>query len=672
MRFSWPAPAVAVAVACLLWSSATTLHAQSAHPEETGLEVRITSPMGRTGSFGSVRIVAQIHAPASVLATPPTVRFLVDGVPLGEDTDGPPYAIEWVDENPFERREIVVEVTDSRGLQASDRVVLAPFEITEVTEVSSVLLEATVEDETGRRITTLPASGFLLTENGEPQTLDTMRADQMPATYLLLIDSSQSMSRRIDFVKSAARRLTADLSPQDRVLVVPFSRTLGAVTGPTDDRNTIIEAIGAIKASGGTAIVDSLIAAADLVNDLPGRHAIVLITDGYDEHSGRDGRDALDALKKTQSTVYVVGIGGVAGVSIRGERFLKDVAKQTAGRAFFPYRDTEIPIVQEHIATDVRHRYLLSYTPTNQRHDGTWREIALDVGNGKWKVRTRPGYFAPEPPPVRPMLEFTVTDADNRYLDVSREDLIVSEDGAKQAVESFQEAIAPVSIILTLDQSGSMRRVTDAVKDAAHRFVGSLRESDGLGVSLFADSPALTQDITKNRDEANEAVDQYVSKGGTALYDALGLGLERLRPVGGRRALVVLTDGRDENDAGTAPGSTRPFNDVLRLAREVDVTVFAIGLGANVDKEKLETLASTTGGLALFPSDVTTLDGQYQRIVENLRRRYLLSYTSTNTARDGKWRNVVIESREPRTHVHSRGGYFAPEDGTLEAKQATK
>ena len=181
-------------------------------------------------------------------------------------------------------------------------------------------------------------------------------------------------------------------------------------------------------------------------------------------------------------------------------------------------------------------------------------------------------------------------------------------------------------------------------------------------MSLFADSATLTQDLTKNRDEAGEAIDQYVSRGGTALYDALGLGLERLRRVEGRRALVVLTDGRDENDAGTAPGSVRPFNDVLRLAQEIDVTVFAIGLGANVDRERLEALATTTGGLALFPNDVVGLEGEYQRIVENLRRRYMVAYTSTNARRNGGWRNVTIESQTPHTIVRSRGGYYAPND----------
>ena len=652
------------ALALGLWVSLFGL----ADAQSDSLSVRITSPLGRTGTYGAIRVVAQVRGLPNPLPSPPTVKFFADRMPIGEDVDGPPYAVEWVDENPFERRELSVEVTDAAGRTTQASITLQPFEITEVTEISSVLLEATVEDAKGRRVPDLSDLSFELTENGVPQKLDMVRAEELPATYLLLLDSSQSMSRRIDFVQEAARRLLVFLKPTDRVLVVPFSKQVGAVTGPTNDRNTIIEAIGAVRASGGTAIVDSLVEAARIISDAPGRHAVVLLTDGYDEHSAQQEREALDALKRAQATAYVIGIGGVAGVSLRGERFLRDIAKQTAGQAFFPSRNSDLPSIHDQIATDVRQRYLLSYTPIDQKRDGTWRTINVTAIDDSWKIRTRPGYFAPAPPPVRPLIEFTVTDADNRYLDISSDGLVVVEDGVAQRVESFQEAVAPISILLTLDASGSMRRVVDTVKDAAHRFVKGVQPNDGLGVVLFGDVAVVAQDLTKDREATGAAIEQYVSRGGTALWDALALGFERLRAVQGRRAVVVLTDGRDENDAGTAPGSLRLFDDVLRLAHDAEVTVFAIGLGPNVDRARLESLASTSGGLALFPADATGLDSEYARIIENLRRRYVLSYTSTNPTRDGKWRNVDIKGETARTIVRSRGGDFAPQDDTPAAK----
>ena len=102
-------------------------------------------------------------------------------------------------------------------------------------------------------------------------------------------------------------------------------------------------------------------------------------------------------------------------------------------------------------------------------------------------MRTRDGYLAPKPPPVHPELEFTITDAEQRYVDLSADDLVVVEDGVEQAIDAFHEAVAPVSIVLALDESGSMRKSAAAVVEAAHDFVGALRPEDSLAPLLFAD-----------------------------------------------------------------------------------------------------------------------------------------------------------------------------------------
>src|SRR5262249_42890505 len=82
------------------------------------LTVKITSPLGRTGTPGAVRIVARVQVPAGVTLSP--VRFLIDGALYKTKDDGAPYVVEWVDENPFERHEIKVEARDSAGHAATD------------------------------------------------------------------------------------------------------------------------------------------------------------------------------------------------------------------------------------------------------------------------------------------------------------------------------------------------------------------------------------------------------------------------------------------------------------------------------------------------------------------------------------------------------------------------
>jgi hypothetical protein len=122
----------------------------------------------------------------------------------------------------------------------------------------------------------------------------------------------------------------------------------------------------------------------------------------------------------------------------------------------------------------------------------------------------------------------------------------------------------------------------------------------------------------------------------------------------------VVTDGRDEDNPGTGPGSRRTFDDVLKAQRESGAVVYGVGFGARVDRGPLETLAKVSGGQAYFPLEVSALAEQYQRIVENLRRRFAVSYTSTNTKRDGAWRTVEVRVRSSNLVVSSSGGYFAP------------
>ena len=628
-------------------------------PGPTDLPVRITSPLGRTGGVGSVRIVAQIQPrPNSVLAP---VRFYVDNTLFKTDTDGPPYAVEWFDENPFERRELSVEVEDNLGNRGRDKVVLEAFEITEVSEVSSVLLEAGVYDRKGHFISGLKPTQFVVREDGVPQAIDLVSHERVAATFTLLIDSSQSMSRRFDFVKDAASRLLAFLRPQDKVVVAPFSKRLAAFTGPTSDRRTIIEAIRHIEPTGGTAILDTLIELSERLPRAEDRRSVILISDGYDEHSTAAFADALAAVKNAGLTIYVVGIGGVAGISLKGERELRRLAADTGGQVFFPPRPEELAAVYDQLAADAQNRYLVTYTPSNTARDGAWRTVSLTTSPPEYVVRTRAGYRAPKPPPIRPTLEFSVTDASGEYVDISADDLVVSENGVEQKVDTFHEALAPVSIVLALDASGSMKKSADALMAAARSFVESLRPDDNLELLYFSDGVLVAHDFTTNRQPSLDAIASYRPSGGTALYDALGGAFAALKRLEGRRAVVVMTDGRDENNPGTAPGSRHSLAEVLDLAREIDATVLPIGLGTNLDHAGLERLAEISGGVASFPADVSQLREQFSRTVENLRRRYILAYTSTNGARDGSWRDVEIRSRSTRHVIRSRSGYYAPE-----------
>jgi Ca-activated chloride channel family protein len=644
-------------VAALVAAAAYTAVATQSPAPPTPI-VRITSPMGRTGTTAPVRIVAQVQYADA--APPGQVRFFVDKQLLGS-VQRPPYALEWVDENPFERREIAVEAVDSLGHAVMDRIVLEPFEVTEVADVASVLLEASVQDKRGRFVRNIDGSAFSVFENGVKQSLDLVSQEVVGATFALLVDSSASMSRRMDFVQRTAATLAGYMTARDRMLIAPFAKEIRAVTGATRDRATIVEAVRAIQPEGGTAILDSLSKLPGILASSEGRRAVILITDGYDEHSSTSFAEALTAVKSSGATVYVVGIGGVAGISIKGERLLRQLAVETGGRFFFPSRDSELAEVHDVLTQDVQNRYLISFTPQDQKADGTWRALTVATTDPEHVVRTRPGYFARKPPPIRPVIEFTAADEAGQYLDLTAGDIEIIENGDVQKLELFQEAVEPVSIVLALDASGSMKKKEADVIASAREFVSALRPQDKLAVVLFADHPVFTHDLTEKREAAIAALDLYRASGGTALFDTLAEALLYLKRAQGRRVVVVMTDGRDENNPGTGPGSVRQFRDVAELIEDTGTLMFGIGLGVNVDRETLEQIAELSGGRALFPADVTKLAAQYQRVVDDLRRRYVVGYTSSHIQHDGSWRSVQIRVKElPTAMIRSAGGYMAP------------
>jgi VWFA-related protein len=628
----------------------------SAQSQERTSSIHITSPTGRSGLPGRVRIVARV---TTVSDAYPVVRFFVGDDLLAVDSDGPPYAVEWTDENPFEARRIRVEMTDGESV-VEDHVDLKPFEVVEATEVISIHVDASVRDAKGRHPANLTAADFQIFENGTAQRIDAVASEAVPTTFALLVDSSQSMARNIDFVRQSVLRLPSLLRPEDSAIVAPFRNTITTVTGPTRDPVTLGDAVTAIESGGGTAILESLSAVAARFGDGPNRRAVVLVTDGYDELSTISVDQVVGELKAAKIVVYSVAVGGISGVSVKGERMLRFIAEQTGGRAFFPWNAKEMAQACAAIAEDAQHRYVVTYTPSNQRHDGDWRAIRLTTLDPVYTVVARDGYLSPPPKPVKASFEFTVTNHSRQYVDISPEGLVVLEDGVPQTVESFHESVAPVSVMLALDASGSMTRVSPAIMEAAHAFVSSLKPEDPLGIELFADSAEMAQELSPARWVSHRVIQRYVAKGGTALYDGLVDSMVRLADVPGRRVVVVMTDGRDENATSSGPGSTRSWEDVLVTARSTGATVYAIGFGTNVDVARLVELTTLTGGEAYFTNDVSELGEHYQRIVDDLHRRYVLAYTSTNSNRNGEWRTVGIKATDPALKVRSPGGYFAP------------
>ena len=486
--------------------------------DDPPLAIRITSPLGRTGTPGAVRIVARVENADD--AAVQGVKFFVNGTAVGQDADGPVYAVDWVDDNPFAPTVITVEVLDAKGRSATGRVDLAAFDFVEQAEVISVLVEATVHDKTGRPISGLGKAGFVLEEDGARQVLEVVRPEILPATYVMLVDSSQSIARGVGFLRDAVTRFMRYLRPDDRVLVVPFNRTIGAATGPTNDLETVLDAMLSVRPGGGTAIYDAIVNTSEMIRRREGRHVLVLLSDGYDEHSVATRDDAIHAVQTSGATAYVIGVGGVAGISMKGEGLLKSFAEATGGRAFFPYRESELPV-------GPRSRRV-------RRGDPLRADLHADQPACR---RIVPGHPAGHGGPgarrarqawlLRPEAAAGPPDARADRVDESRR--APRRDARGPGRPRGRRAADRRGLLRShrsgVDRPGARREWQHApfgrgVKAAARSFVDALRKKDRLGAAALLRRGELAHDLTQFRSDAMKAIDDYTSHGGTALYDA--------------------------------------------------------------------------------------------------------------------------------------------------------
>lgn len=271
-------------------------------------------------------------------------------------------------------------------------------------------------------------------------------------------------------------------------------------------------------------------------------------------------------------------------------------------------------------------------------------------------------------------LYLNVVDEKNRPLtDLSQDDFKVFEDGKPQTIVRFTAARQPLSVALLIDASNSMGtgERMETARRAAVDFVKKMLASDQAILFSFSDKVTLLQPLTSDRKKLERAIQTIAPTGGTALYDAMVRVSETMKELEGRKAAILLSDGRDQAFRENAPGSLHLFEEAVNSVVRSEVVVYAIGLGARLDdetdlaqrrslKEILQTFSEKTGGRFYNPENPGQLAGVYQQITEDLGRQYSLSYNPTNQSRDGRWRTLTVEVRKPGARVFTRPGYFAP------------
>jgi len=237
----------------------------------------------------------------------------------------------------------------------------------------------------------------------------------------------------------------------------------------------------------------------------------------------------------------------------------------------------------------------------------------------------------------------------------------VWEDKVEQKIEYLSQEEVPLSIGIIFDASGSMQGKASKARDAATTFLESGNREDEYFLVEFSDRPRLAERFTPDVSRLQNRLLFLPTRGRTALFDAVYLGLEKLKESPNvRKALLLISDGEDNHSRYT-------FSEIKEFAKERDVQIFAIGIlnvpGSRTGRTILEDLAAITGGKAFFPTNLNELGAICTQITTEMKSQYIIAYRSTNGAKDGRWRKVHVrvtnKNGAPPLSVRTRPGYYS-------------
>jgi VWFA-related protein len=295
------------------------------------------------------------------------------------------------------------------------------------TEVVNVLF--TAQDRNRRLLTDLQLSDVKLLEDGETQEIISFsRKVDLPLSLAILIDTSASQERTLPEEKAAAKSfLESVVRPtKDEVAIISFTGEATLEQGMTNNVTRLQRAVDRVQfvppsgyvgggvvvgtppissrnqtVQGSTAIWDAIwVTSEEVLGPAPEktRRAIILLTDGINTFGKKKLDDAVQAALKSEAVIYAIGIGDnfYEGVD---KSSLNKISERTGGRAFFPTDESELRKAFTQIQVEMRSQYLIAYEPTNQKRDGTYRKIEIQVANPelakqKISVTHRQGYFA--------------------------------------------------------------------------------------------------------------------------------------------------------------------------------------------------------------------------------------------------------------------------------------
>jgi Ca-activated chloride channel homolog len=278
----------------------------------------------------------------------------------------------------------------------------APIQI----DVNMVVVNVTVTDPYDRIVTGLDQSNFQVYDEKVEQKIASFSTEDAPISVGLIFDSSGSMSDKIQKSKEAALQFFKTSNPQDEFMLIDFNERANLLASFTSKFENLEDRLLFLKSGGKTSLLDALyLGINEMRKATTNRKALLLISDGGDNHSRYTERDIKRAIKESDVQLYSVGVfepiagRGRTPEEAGGPGLLAELSEVSGGRMFSVENADELPDIAEKISIELRNQYVIGYKPSNLVRDGRWRRIKVKLnpprGLPPLQVYARTGYYAP-------------------------------------------------------------------------------------------------------------------------------------------------------------------------------------------------------------------------------------------------------------------------------------
>ena len=273
-------------------------------------------------------------------------------------------------------------------------------------DVNLALVNVTVTDPLNRLVTGLEKENFRVFEDGTEQEIVTLSSEDVPVSIGLVFDMSGSMSDKVDKARQAAVQFMRTANPLDQFFLVSFNDRAELTSGFTSSVEELQTRMMFTASRGRTALLDAVYLG---LSQMRGAHnakrALLIISDGGDNHSRYNENDIKNFLKEADCQLYAIGIYDPIGIRSRtneelnGPSLLSEMTEMTGGRVFPVGNLGELPDIAAKIGMELRNQYVLGYKPSNAQRNGIWRKIKVKLkppkGLPPLNVFAKTGYYAP-------------------------------------------------------------------------------------------------------------------------------------------------------------------------------------------------------------------------------------------------------------------------------------